>query len=127
VWAVSAKGCILGNLNLLAYLSSEAPRRNSRSFTVLLVTASGLRAMIQVRRVARQVRTAAERELTQRAEALNNRLLVGHYISPKNCVVWIPFTRQRVPGRRLLSLLEPCRGAPGVHLAQPAPERLKPA
>ena len=53
----------------------------SRSFSFERGTASGLRAVIQVRRVATELSAAAERELAQRPEALNSRLLV-HALSP---------------------------------------------
>src|SRR5215218_3285288 len=64
----------------------------SRSLSVELGGASELRTVIQVRRVAGRLGAAAERELTQRAEALNSRLLVRHAISP-SCVDWIPLRR----------------------------------
>jgi hypothetical protein len=44
----------------------------------LRASESDLRTMVQVRRVAAQLSATAERELAERSEALNNRLLVLH-------------------------------------------------
>ena len=45
--------------------------------------------MIQVRRVAAQLRAAAERELAERPEALNSRLLVLHLLPPPEQGTWV--------------------------------------
>ena len=47
-----------------------------------------LRTVIQVRRVAAQLSATAERELAERSEALNNRLLVLHLLPPPNQGTW---------------------------------------
>ena len=48
-----------------------------------------LRTVIQVRGVAAQLRSTAERELAERSEALNSRLLVLHLLPPPKQGTWV--------------------------------------
>jgi hypothetical protein len=70
--------------------SNGQPQKEETSGCPLrpLQTAGSLRAMIQVRRVATQVRAAAERELAERSEALNCWLLVLHGTPPRYVCLW---------------------------------------
>ena len=45
--------------------------------------------MTQVRRVAAQLSATAERELAERSEALNSRLLVLHLLPPPEQGTWV--------------------------------------
>src|SRR4051812_32465563 len=71
-------------------MQEEKPREDdTRSFSVERARTKNLRAVIQIRRVATELSAAAKRELTQRTEPLNSRLLVGHTILQR-IVVGLP-------------------------------------
>src|SRR5687768_12473458 len=74
--------------------------------------------MIQVRGIAAELSAAAERELAQRTEACDRRLLVRHAIS-RSIVDGIAFAGLEPPGE-LVRLRVPCRCTPGWHGARSA-------
>ena len=83
-----------------------------------------LRTVIQVRRVAAQLSATAERELAERPEALNSRLLILHFLPPPEQGTWVytKWCQDGLLGRRPAN----CHSCAWIHGAGKRPERLKP-
>src|SRR5688572_566598 len=107
---VSANGRIVRNPDMQP-ISVEKPREGYPGALCRSGCCELLRAMIQVRGIAAELSTAAERELAQRTEACDRRLLVRHAIS-QSIVDGIAFAGLEPPGE-LVRVRVPCRCTPG--------------
>ena len=83
-----------------------------------------LRTVIQGRRVAAQLSATAERELAERSEALNSRLLVLHLLPPPEQGTWVytKWCQDGLLGRRRAN----CQSCAWKLCPGERPERLKP-